>query len=62
MSIDAAISYYSIEPNPSLLLSLFIGGLFGISYGVGMLRLFRWGFSLDNYKLYLVLIPIMSAV
>jgi hypothetical protein len=59
MSFNAAVAYYSKEPNSNLQLSLFIAGIFGISYGVGALRLFKWGFALNNYKLYLGLLPTM---
>ena len=52
MTFYAASSYYGPKENPGILLTALCSSVFGIIYGYGVLRLFRWGMQLNDWKLF----------
>lgn len=36
--------------------------MFGMLYGVGVLRLFRWGLDLSNYQVYIAALSVLTIV
>ena len=55
MTFYAASTYYNEDSsNQGIVLTAMLCQLFGILYGLGVLRLFRWGQDLANKNIYLV--------
>ena len=54
MTFYAASCYYNDKENKAILMTAFGSFIFGTLYGFGVLRLFRWGFKLEDPKLLLI--------
>lgn len=51
MTFFAACTYYNSEKNEGIIFSALASSVFGILYGMGVLKLFRWGIKLYDPKL-----------
>eukprot|EP00347_Sterkiella_histriomuscorum_P011148 403373579 len=60
MTMYAASTYYGPKENPGILLTAMGCTVFGLFYGLGVLRLFRWGLQLNDKKLYPISIGALS--
>ncbi|CDW78207.1 UNKNOWN [Stylonychia lemnae] len=54
MTFYAASNYYNEGENKGMLANALGSAVFGTFYGLGVLRLFRWGFKLDDPKLFMI--------
>jgi len=54
MTFYAASCIYNENENKGILMTALGSFVFGTFYGLGVLRLFRWGFKLDDPKLILI--------
>jgi hypothetical protein len=54
MTFYAAATYYNEDDsNQGIVLTALLCSIFGIFYGLGVLRLFRWGMDLNNKYVYI---------
>lgn len=61
MTFYAASCYYT-QDNDSIIFTGLLCSIFGMLYGVGVLRLFRWGLDLRNYHVYVAALSILTIV
>ena len=61
MTFYAASTYYS-ENNKAIILTAFLCTVFGTAYGLGVLRLFRWGQDLTNRNVYIAALSILTII
>jgi len=54
MTFFAACTYYDRSNNEGVYLTALLCSVFGVSYGLGVLRLFRWGLRTNDLRLYAV--------
>ena len=57
---SAAVLYNKSKSSQQLFVSALFCGIFGIFYGVGVLRLFQWGYRLNDWKLYPITIGVLG--
>jgi hypothetical protein len=56
-SCNAVVALYSKDNNEAFVTAILLSGVAGMFYGLGVLRFFRWGFALNDRRLYIGLIP-----
>jgi hypothetical protein len=62
MTFYAAATYYNQENNEGIVLTALCCSLFGILYGLGVLRLFRWGNRLEDRRLYIIVATVLGTL
>ena len=63
MTFYAAATYYNEDnSNKGIVLTAFLCSVFGISYGLGVLRLFRWGMDLSNKYAYITAVAALAII
>lgn len=63
MTFYATSSYYNEdESNKGIILTAFLCGTFGMLYGLGVLRLFRWGQDLTNNNVYIAASGVLAVL
>lgn len=62
MTFYAASTYYSEDNHQGILLTSLLCAVFGGFYGLGVLRLFRWGQDLGNRNVYVAAWGVLSLV
>ena len=61
MTFYSASTYYNEDTqNRGIVLTAILCSLFGIFYGLGVLRLFKWGIDLKNKNVYITSIAVLS--
>ena len=63
MTFYAASTYYNEDTNnQGIVLTALLCSIFGMSYGLGVLRLFRWGLDLTNKNVYLAAFAVLTTL